>query len=126
MKLRCVANSVRLRLRKSDINLLIDRHKVEERVEFGQDTVFRFALMMLPGKHLTASFDKGRILISLPISRAEEWIYSDQVGIEEELILPGGKQLHILIEKDFPCKDREEDKSDTFEELAAQHEADQC
>jgi len=51
---------------------------------------------------------------------------SDQVGIEYNIPLDGATYLHILIEKDFPCLDREqEDKSDTFWELA-QEKPDTC
>ena len=50
---------------------------------------------------------------------AQKWMSTDQVGIELENELDNGEHLHILIEKDFPCKDRtDEDKSDTFFEIA--------
>ena len=42
-----------------------------------------------------------------------------EVGFEVFIPLNGTGKLHLLIEKDFPCKDRpEEDQSDFFQDLA--------
>ncbi len=127
MKLRCVENSIRLRLRKSDIEELRKRQKVEESVAFGPQETFRFALMILPGPAVKASFSQGRMLISIPEDLARHWMETDQIGLEAEQTYPGGNTLHILIEKDFPCLDRpEEDKSDTFQELAEKKDSASC
>jgi hypothetical protein len=49
-------------------------------------------------------------------------LQTDQIGIEQTTT----HGLYILIEKDFPCKDRaDEDKSDLFGELA-EHVPDVC
>jgi len=102
---------------------LKSRQKVEESVAFGPQGKFRFALMVLPGTAVKASFSEGRLLVSIPEEMARHWMETDQVGIEAEQPYPGGESLHLLIEKDFPCKDRpEEDKSDTFQELAGEQD----
>ncbi len=50
-------------------------------------------------------------------------IDTDEVGIYGFLKLDNNKSTEIIIEKDFPCKDRpEEDKRDTFQELADKNE----
>ena len=124
MKLRCVQNSIRLRLRKSDINILSTRGILKEEVCFPGSQVFTFSLSI--SNHDTevcADFEGLEMKVILPEQIAKAWVDSNQVGIERYIDLPTtGNQLHILVEKDFPCKDREnEDKADTYTELAGPH-----
>jgi len=91
MKLRCTENSIRIRIRKYESM-----------------------------QQVAATLLDNNLVVNLPKSAANEWINSNQVGIEVNKEIPNNESLHILIEKDFPCLDREnEDKSDTFWELAS-------
>ena len=118
MKLRCTENSIRLRLRKSDIEVLKTDKRVSEVIHFGLNTSFQFELCLADVPHPDALFEQGKIQVQLPKQKAEHWINSQEVGIEYTKILEEKNTLHLLIEKDFPCKDRtDEDKSDTFQEL---------
>lgn len=127
MKLRCVENSLRLRLRKSEVEELARNKSIKVEIGFPSGSLLAYELRIFPSSPISALFDSGLISIRLPEQQAMEWIQSEQVGISQEIDLPDGKQLSILIEKDFPCKDRpEEDKADTFEELAAKEEKDAC
>ena len=66
-----------------------------------------------------AKMEDNELILSLSHQEAEQWIKTDQVGIETTINLSNNDRLHILIEKDFPCLDRpQEDKSDTYWELA--------
>ena len=68
---------------------------------------------------MQAEFLQNAIQVTLPLSIAMPWMDSDQVGIEHTL----DSGLNILIEKDFPCKTRDdEDKSDTFQELVEKND----
>lgn len=127
MKLRCTHNSIRLRLRKSDLNTLVEKGEVKEQVSFpGGKETFSFILKLkeeLDQVHAASS--PHELEISLPKFNAISWANSAEVGIEVYQELGGEEQLHLLIEKDFPCLDREnEDKSDTFWELS--EEAKSC
>jgi len=125
MKLRCTNNSIRLRLRKSDIGELAKNQKISETVFFGNNTSFYYTLVLADIDKLKAKFSNNNIFIIIPKNEGESWINSDQVGIDKSIELENNESLHILIEKDFPCLDRDhEDKSDTFEELA--HKSDNC
>ena len=120
MKLRCVTDSVRLRLSKSDIRELESKGKVEELLTLGPNQTFSFSLQTsLNHRSPQISFQQGQLQVFLPMEIGKSWMNSDQVGIE---YFPGdssGLSIHLLIEKDFPCKDRVgEDKSDTFWELS--------
>ena len=121
MKLRCTENSIRIRIRKSEIEQLIKTKRVEEVVRFGNQVALTFALTIdASTQSVAASLVQNNLQISLPETIAQQWINSNQVGIEVNNKISEENNLHILIEKDFPCLDREnEDKSDTFWELAS-------
>ncbi|MEO1437849.1 MAG: hypothetical protein AAFV80_20075 [Bacteroidota bacterium] len=125
MKIRCTNNSIRLRLRKSDIEKLEAEHHIEEVLRISPDTAFRFELAIaigIPNPNVHQKDD--HLIVYLPEAQAKQWMHSNDVGIEHHKSI-GEEQLHILIEKDFPCLDRaNEDKSDTFWELAKK--PDQC
>ena len=121
MKLRCTENSIRIRIRKSELDQLAQTKRVEEKVRFGSQVVLTFALSINETmQQVAATLLDNNLVVSLPKSAANEWINSNQVGIEVNKETGDDQNLHILIEKDFPCLDREnEDKSDTFWELAS-------
>ena len=120
MKLRTTHNSIRIRLRRSELELLQQDQKVEESIRFPAGTLFRFAISIVESAdRLSATLQDNYLLLSIPPALASDWISTNRVGIESHIDLYEGEQLHLLIEKDFPCNDRPgEDKSDTFWELA--------
>ena len=120
MKLRCVHNSIRIRIKKSELQKLDSEGIITETVSFGGATMFAYALGVDAMRdEVTAELVDNLLAVHIPLVQAEQWIHSNQVGIEVNTSLDNGENLHILIEKDFPCVDREdEDKSDTFTELA--------
>lgn len=120
MKLRTTFNSIRIRIRKSELATLQEQDKVEESIRFPNGVIFKFALAIDENADaVNATLEDNYLELSIPQKEAKQWITTNQVGIETHLDLPDKGQLHLLIEKDFPCLDRpEEDKSDTFWELA--------
>jgi hypothetical protein len=120
MKLRLEGNSIRLRVRKSDISTLQKNETITETLTFPNDTVFQYQLSINnTAIDIDAQLVSNILNISIPLSIATNWIQTDAVGIEKTL--PNG--LFILIEKDFPCTDRPwEDTSDTFFELVNEKE----
>ena len=127
MKIRTTHNSIRYRLRKSELEALKSTRQVIESISFPNGVELRSALLVSDGvDNCQVSFDDGTISITLSTGLASQWINTNQVSIEHAIALADGDQLHILIEKDFPCLDRpNEDKSDTFWELADKP-ADSC
>ena len=122
MKLRTLTNSIRIRLRKSELGTLQEKKLVEEKVSFPAGPAFSYALSI--SSHIDqvqATYEDHQMRISLPASVAQQWITTNEVGINADIPLKNGEALSILIEKDFPCNDREdEDKSDTFWELVSE------
>ncbi len=122
MKLRCTKNSIRIRIRKSELDQFAKTSTIQESIAFGKQVTFRFELKKdAAQQQVTATFEDKLLCIALPTQTAEHWINTNEVGIEVNHPLDNGEYLHLLIEKDFPCTDREEeDKSDTFWELAGE------
>lgn len=120
MKLRCTTNSIRVRIRKSELNTLAEEGSIKEQVGFGHQVSFSFVLFIdHEAQEVHALLNQNTITIHLPTSLAQTWINSQQVSIQASQVLENEQYLDILVEKDFPCTDREnEDKNDTFWELA--------
>ncbi len=127
MKLRCAHNSIRLRLRKSELEQLNQGLTVEESITFPGGQTLVFQLSTDPGvSGMEAAFGDAVIALKLPVELAQNWFRTEQVGVETFLPLQNGEQLELLVEKDFPCKDQpDEDNSDLFVELA-QKTPDKC
>ncbi len=127
MKIRCTHNSIRLRLRKSDIAQLLENETIKESLSFGGGISFDFVLSLdKDATETNATYLKNQIIVYLPHSMAYTWSKSTQVSLENYQSLDNDEQLYLLIEKDFPCKDRsEENKDDTFWELTDE-EGDKC
>ena|SRR5690348_6558176 len=118
MKLRFEKNSLRYRLRKSEVEQLTHKGFVKESVTFPGST-FTYELHVSDDvNNPTAAFNNNSIIVNIPVGIATEWINTDEVGIYHLMHINENETLDITIEKDFPCKDHpEEDKSDTFIEL---------
>lgn len=98
MKLRFHDNSLRLRLTQPEVERLKRSGMVEDTVTFAPGQALRYSIQTAPSAHLSADFGDGFIRIRVPSAQAQNWIDSDQTGIQHS-----GPTLHILIEKDFQC-----------------------
>lgn len=119
MKFRCTTNSIRLRVRKSDLEQLRLQGQVEDAVDFGGGSMLRFVLKMDAVPAMRAVFEHGTVEVRIPAEEADNWIDSEQVALAGTQLLEGNGVLEILIEKDFPCRHTlETNREDTFYELA--------
>ena len=118
MKLRFENKSIRFRIRKSELQQLKEHGFVKDEVSF-PNAVLAYELRVTDIPEITPAFSDYTITIHIPIIKANHWFETDEVGIYHLINLDADEVLDIIIEKDFPCKDRpEEDRSDTFVELA--------
>ncbi|MFY0252623.1 DUF7009 family protein [Chitinophaga sp. 30R24] len=105
MKIRIRGNSIRYRLDKTDLELLVNTGKVESSTHIGAG-ILHFCLR---GKDITDPVIKieqdNGIHLLLPNPVLEAWYKPDQVGFEQILHNSDGSELTILIEKDFKCVD---------------------
>ncbi len=104
MKLRFHGNSLRLRLSQSDVATLAAAGRVEESIQFA-NAPLSYSIESSPIPAIAASFENGRIRITLPTADAQRWIASDEIGLENSESSP-----RILVEKDFQCLHRAGDE----------------
>lgn len=117
MKIRIKGNSIRYRLTKTEIANFGKNGYLEEKTEFLNSLVFYYCLEKRPGiDNLQTSFGNNRITVFVPENITEEWTTTDVVGFNNKILLGEGKELFLLIEKDFVCLDHTlEDQSDNYE-----------
>jgi hypothetical protein len=118
MKLRLQFNSIRLRLKRSEVEQLTRVGRVEEGIVSGSsdDAAFHYILEATPAVSSPQATVTARgIVVRVPTRDAARWASSDEVGIEGNQSAGGQATLRILIEKDFACIDGpEEQNADTF------------
>ena len=105
MKIRIEDNSVRYRLRKSEVAALAKEGLLTGVTQFPGSRL-EYVLRASPSAgDLKASYSEGKITIEIPGALVREWPDTPRVGFEAYLPV-GGARLHLLIEKDFACLDR--------------------
>ena len=118
MKLRIRGDSLRLRLKRGEVDLLAAGKSLVEETHF-PGAVLSYRLDVTEDDAIQAHLENSSLLIRLPASRVSAWATTDEVSMLAEQVLPGGDKLTLLIEKDFSClepghhRDCEDDE-DTF------------
>ena len=109
MKIRIKGNSLRYRLTRSDVAAILKDGKLEEKTEFGHQSLV-YTLQTTTDYDLSAEFKDNRITLFVPHTMIGQLANTDEVGFENEQ----GK-LFLLVEKDFTCLDNvAEDQSDNY------------
>jgi len=118
MKLRLQSNSIRLRLKRSEVEHLAKTGCIEEKIVIGAglDDAFHY---VLESSHAVstpqAALKKNGILIQVPFDTVSNWAAGDDVGIEASLPVGDDQRLQVIIEKDFACLNgTAEQNLDTF------------
>jgi hypothetical protein len=124
MKLRIRGDSIRLRLKRGEVDQIAAGTSIVEETHF-PNAVLTFRLDVSENDDAAASFNNGRMVVSLPKSRVLDWAGNDEVSLVAEQELSGAGSLSLLIEKDFSCLEpghhRDcEDDADTFPHPRAQ------
>ena len=124
MKLRIRGNSLRLRLKRGEVDQIAAGSSIVEETHF-PDSILTYRLDVSEDHDMSASFKRGSLVVSLPKSKVSDWAGSDEVSLSAEQKLEGAGSLSLLIEKDFSClepghhRDGEDDE-DTFRHPSTQ------
>jgi hypothetical protein len=102
MKLRIHANSVRLRLSRSEVARLTETGRLEEKLDFPGGARLIYAIESGDVPVPQASFDAATIRVKLPRDWVDRWATTGEVGISGECVFDG-HVLAVLVEKDFQC-----------------------
>jgi len=102
LKLRVRDNSIRLRLTRSEVELV--RNDGLGRVPLAGRNNFDYVLESSPATVKPEAHISNNVLtVRIPEAEIISWSESDEVSISASQILDGGDQLNILVEKDFAC-----------------------
>jgi hypothetical protein len=114
MKIRIKGNSIRIRLTKSEVDRFGKEGFIEEHTQFGTSKL-SYCLKQKTQESMSATFENNTVTIYMSETWAEEWTNTERVGYEHTMPLPDGKELYLLVEKDFVCLDNtSEDQSDNY------------
>ncbi len=124
MKLRIRGDSIRLRLKRGEVDQLAAGNSIVEETHF-QDGVLTFSLCVAENNDFSASFIDGSIVVSVPRARVLDWAGTDAVSLHVDQEIPDSGSLSLLVEKDFSCLEpghhRDcEDDADTFPHPSAE------
>jgi len=117
MKLRVLDNSIRLRLTRTEVDLIASEGLVKGHVAFAGTNTFDYVLESSPATVKPEAHISNNVLtVRIPQEEIHNWANSEQVSILSEQILGDGAVLKLRVEKDFAClAPREgEDESDMF------------
>jgi hypothetical protein len=118
MKLRLQFNSIRLRLKRSEVDRFLCTGRVEERIMSGLGDQESFYYLLEASAAVSAPkgwIARGGVVVQVPIADAITWASTNQIAIEGEQAIDNNTSLRILIEKDFACLDgTEQQNADTF------------
>lgn len=95
MKLRVHGNSVRLRLRKSEVDRFGRSGVLEERLRIGAGTM-GYTLRSVPGDVIEADFESGVLTVYIPEAQARAWTEGEEIGIYVQT-----PTVEVILEKEF-------------------------
>ncbi len=81
MKIRLTNNTLRIRVRKSDLAELEASGSTRETLTFSPDQQLVFSLERTEAEGITANLEAARIRIGIPTPQADHWIHTDQAPL---------------------------------------------
>jgi hypothetical protein len=118
MKMRIKANSLRLRISRSEVERFLRGDVIEESIRFSPQpgNELRYVLeRAADGASTGVAFENSRIAVSVSHADLQQFAQDEQVGIYATLDIGIASPFELVIEKDFACLDRSaEDNEDTF------------
>ena len=102
MKLRIRENTIRLRLKRGEVDQIASGKSIVEQTHF-PDSVLTYRLDVSDDDKFSTSFNENKLVISVPDSELAQWAKTDQVSMVAEQPLADSGILSLLIEKDFSC-----------------------
>ena len=110
MKLRIRGNSIRLRLLRGEVAEFASTGVLRESVNFGASNLIYILQTADDANELSAKLIGNEIVVSIPPAAARDWTETDAISLVGEQKGADGEVLKILVEKDFVCLDRPNDK----------------
>lgn len=124
MKLRICGDSIRLRLKISEVERIAASESVVERMHL-PDSMLTYSLEVSEDGGFAVTFNDRSLVVTLPKADVEKWARTDEISLLSELPLANAGSLSLLVEKDFTCLEPGHhrdciDDEDTFPHPSAQ------
>jgi hypothetical protein len=104
MKLRIFGDSLRLRLARSEVETLLQQREVTDAIHFGARAELTYKLVCDAGiAEPVAELREQSITVRVPEDAALAWAGTEQVSLRGRQALGDGRELSLLVEKDFKC-----------------------
>lgn len=105
MKVRLLGNSIRFRLKKSEVTLFKKEGAIKQMTQFGIEPgdILSFVIRKNASEEFKLKYRDGTVTVDIPEAVCCEWTDTNLVGFEEEIDTGKGQVIKILIEKDFQC-----------------------
>lgn len=114
MKLRIKGDSIRLRLTQTEVRQLTETGAVESTMHIAQGASLTYGIRASDLDQLAVEGDASEVEVLVPRDWIGPWADSDQVGFEGTQDVGEGRELAILVEKDFACLHKRPDELDAF------------
>lgn len=115
MKIRIKGNSIRYRLTKTEVDNFGANGILQDKTEFGNNEFIYSLESSSSINNLAATLDGNKITLLVPEEIKNEWVNTNVVGFNNKMQIGNGKELFLLLEKDFVCLDNTfEDQSDNY------------
>jgi hypothetical protein len=107
MKVRISGNSIRFRLRQSEVKRFQQTGEIKEVTAFGGAAADRLTFVLKEGvaAEFQVKYEANTVTVEAPQSVCTEWTQTELVGFEELIDTGKGETIKILVEKDFKCLD---------------------
>ena len=80
MKLRVRGDTIRLRLKRSEVDRIAAGISIVEKTHF-PDSVLTYRLDVSDNNDISVRFDNGSLVVSLPKSKVRDWAGTDEVSL---------------------------------------------
>lgn len=125
MKLRIRGDSIRIRLKVSEVQRIAAGKSIVETTHF-PGSVLTYSLEAGGNGSMEARFRDDHLAVRLPMADVEKWAGTDDVSLYSEQDLGENGTLSLLVEKDFKCLEPGHhrdcaDDEDTYAHPSAQH-----
>ena len=117
MKVRISGNSIRFRVKQSEVQRFEQEGKLSEVTEFGleQEDALTFTLSVVDNNNFRLKNTANTVTIEVPETIVKKWTQTELVGFEESIDTGKGRIIKVLVEKDFKCLDgSDKENEDSF------------
>ena len=107
MKVRISGNSIRFRLKQSEVKQFEQDREIKEITSFGTEQTERLSFVLKEGttNNFAVTYLLNTVTIEVPRTVCNEWTETGLVGFEQTIDTSKGEAIKILVEKDFKCLD---------------------